>query len=51
MAAIAYDRLRPATRARVDDIMRAHPDMAVLGANLDIATSAGIRELFLRASV
>lgn len=51
MAAVAYDHLRPATRARVDDIMRAHPDMAVLGANLDIATSAGIRELFLRASV
>lgn len=51
MAAIAYDRLRPATRARVNDIMRAHPDIAVLGANLDVNTSAGIREVFLRASV
>ena len=51
MAAVAYDRLRPATRARVDAIMRAHPDIAALGANLDVATPAGIREVFLRASV
>lgn len=51
MAAIAYDRLRPATRARVDAILRAHPDIAMLGAELDIRTPAGIREVFLRASV
>lgn len=51
MAAIAYDRLRPATRARVDAILRAHPDIAALGAELDINTPAGIREVFLRASV
>ena len=51
MAAIAYDRLRPATRARVDAIMRAHPDIALLGEGLDLSTPAGIREVFLRASV
>lgn len=51
MAAMAYDRLRPVTRARVDDIMRAHPDLGALGANVNINTPAGIREVFLRASV
>jgi S1/P1 Nuclease len=51
MAAIAYDRLRPATRARVDDVLRAHPDIAVLGEGVDVSTPAGIREVFLRASV
>ncbi|QJR37646.1 S1/P1 nuclease [Gemmatimonas groenlandica] len=51
MAAMAYDRLRPATRARVDDIMRAHPDIAALGANVNVNTPVGIREVFLRASV
>jgi hypothetical protein len=51
MAAIAYDRLRPATRARVDAILRAHPDIAILGEGLDLNSPAGARELFLRASV
>jgi hypothetical protein len=51
MAAIAYDRLRPATRARVDELMRAHPDLASLAVGLEISTAAGIRELFLRAAV
>jgi hypothetical protein len=51
MAAIAYDRLQPTTRLRVDAIMRAHPDIAVLGDGLDLQTPAGIREVFLRASV
>ncbi len=51
MAAIAYDRLRPATRARVDTILRAHPDLAALGEKLDLNSPAGIREVFLRASV
>lgn len=51
MAAIAYDRLRPETRARVDAIMRLHPDIAVLGDGLDLQSAAGIREVFLRASV
>lgn len=51
MAAIAYDRLRPATRARVDALLRQHPDLAALGLDLDVRTAAGIREVFLRASV
>lgn len=51
MAAIAYDRLRPATRARVDELLRAHPDLASLAVGLEINTAAGIREVFLRASV
>ncbi len=51
MAAIAYDRLRPATRVRVDELLRSHPDIAVLGDSVDISTAAGIREVFLRASV
>jgi hypothetical protein len=51
MAAIAYDRLRPATRLRVDALMRAHPDIAALGDGLDLQTPSGIREVFLRASV
>lgn len=51
MAAIAYDRLRPATRARVDAILRAHPDIAALGDGLDLRSPGGMRELFLRASV
>lgn len=51
MAAIAYDRLRPTTRARVDAILRSHPDIANLGDGLDLRTPAGIREVFLRASV
>ena len=51
MAAIAYDRLRPTTRARVDAILRAHPDIAILGEGLNLRTPDGIREVFLRASV
>ena len=51
MAAIAYDRLRPATRARVDSLLRAHPDLERLSEGVDPATAMGIREVFLRASV
>lgn len=51
MAAIAYDRLRPATRARVDALLRQHPDLTTLGSELDVSTAVGIREVFLRASV
>lgn len=51
MAAIAYDRLRPATRARVDALLRQHPDLAALGLDVDVNTAVGIREVFLRASV
>lgn len=51
MAAIAYDRLRPATRARVNALLRQHPDVAALSADLNPRTPAGMREVFLRASV
>jgi hypothetical protein len=51
MAALAYDRLRPATRARVDALLRAHPDLAQLGQGVDVASATGVRELFMRASV
>lgn len=51
MAALAYDRLRPATRARVDALLRAHPDFARLAEGVDPQSPAGIREVFLRASV
>jgi hypothetical protein len=51
MAAIAYDRLRPATRARVDSLLRAHPDFVRLSEGVDAATPSGIREVFLRASI
>jgi len=51
IAAIAYDRLRPATRARVDSLLRAHPDITMLGRGLDLRTTDGARDLFLRSSV
>lgn len=51
MAAVAYDRLRPATRQRVDALLRAHPDFARLSEGVDLTTPTGIREVFLRASV
>jgi hypothetical protein len=51
MAAIAYDRLRPATRARVDALLRAHPDLDRIADGIDASTAAGVREVFLRASV
>ena len=51
MAAMAYDRLRPATRARVDALMRQHPDLARIGAGVDERTADGVRELFIRASI
>ena len=51
MAALAYDRLRPATRQRVDALLRAHPDFARLSEGVDASTASGTREVFLRASV
>ena len=51
MAAVAYDRLRPATRERVDELLRAHPDFDRLSEGVNAATAAGIREVFLRASI
>lgn len=51
IAAIAYERLRPATRARVDALLLRHPDLDSLARGLDLRTSSGSRELFMRASV
>lgn len=51
MAALAYDRLRPATRMRVDALMRAHPDLANIADGLDPNTADGIRDVFIRSSV
>ncbi|HYW31501.1 MAG TPA: S1/P1 nuclease [Gemmatimonas sp.] len=51
MAALAYDRLRPATRARVDALLRQHPDIVRLAEGVDVTSEQGVRELFLRASI
>jgi len=51
MAAMAYDRLRPATRARVDALLRAHPDLGRIGTGVDERTAEGVRELFIRVSI
>ncbi len=51
IAAIAYERLRPATRARVNALLRRHPDLDSLARGLDLGTDGGARELFMRASV
>lgn len=51
MAAIAYDRLRPETRERVNAILRAHPDFASFSEGVNASTPAGMREAFLRAAV
>jgi hypothetical protein len=52
IAAIAYDRLNPKTRARVDDLLRHHPDYATIltrGAPADPAARA--RFVFMAAAV
>jgi hypothetical protein len=51
VAAIAYDQLKPNTRARVDALIKAHPDYArfIQGAPED--PSARAREAFIAASV
>lgn len=51
IAALTYARLREGTRAQVDQLMRAHPDLDSLAVGVDPATADGVRELFLRASV
>ena len=51
MAAMAYDRLTQPTRARVDALLREHPDIVGLSAGIDARTPAGVREIFIRASV
>ncbi len=51
MAAMAYDRLSQSTRARVNALLRKHPDLESLGEGIDVQTPAGVREVFIRASV
>jgi hypothetical protein len=51
IAAIAYARLRPATRARVDALLRRHPDLDSLARGLDMGAPDTPQELFLRASI
>jgi len=51
IAALAYARLRPATRARVDALLRVHPDIDSLTVSVDRSTPDGIREITMRASV
>ncbi len=51
MAAMAYDRLSQPTRARVNALLREHPDLVSLSEGLDAQTADGVREIFLRASV
>jgi len=47
IAAIAYDRLTPATRARVDELIRRHPDYA----RFLTPAASGARAAFIAASV
>ncbi len=51
IAAVAYDRLKPAVRAKVDALLAQHPDYALLtkGAGADLKAKA--RAAFLAASV
>lgn len=51
MAAMAYDRLSQPVRARVNALLRQHPDLVSLGEGIDVQTPAGVREVFIRASV
>jgi len=51
MAAMAYDRLSQPVRARVNALLREHPDLTSLAEGIDVQTIAGIRELFIRVSV
>jgi len=47
IAAIAYDRLTPGTRARVDELIRRHPDYA----RFTTPAASGARAAFIAASV
>ncbi len=51
MAAMAYDRLSQPVRARVNTLLRQHPDLESLGEGIDVKSPAGVREVFIRASV
>ena len=52
IAAIAYDRLTPKARARVDDLLKHHPDYAtILTRNAPADPAGRAREAFLAAAV
>jgi hypothetical protein len=52
IAAIAYDRLTPKTRARVDELIKRHPDYAtILTRNAPADPAARARAAFILASV
>jgi hypothetical protein len=50
IAAIAYERLGPATRQRVDALLRQHPDHAALAGGLVIGAPDTSVEIFMRAA-
>jgi hypothetical protein len=51
VAAIAYDRLSPATRARADSLLRQHPDYENLARGIDPGSPDLALEVFMRAAV
>lgn len=51
IAAIAYDRLNPAARARVDALIKAHPEYAALTRNAPDDPAARVRAAFIAAAV
>lgn len=51
IAAIAYDRLNPSTRVRVDALIKAHPDYAAFTRNAPEDPAARARAAFITAAV
>jgi hypothetical protein len=51
IAAIAYDRLTPQVRARVDELLRQHPDYARLAQNASEDPAQRARAVFIAAAV
>jgi len=51
VAGLAYDLLSPAARARVDDILKRHPDIAMLMENGPADPAGRIRYAFMKAAV
>src|SRR5688572_14807786 len=51
IAGIAYERLAPTTRARVDSLLRQHPDYATLARGVGPGSPDLALEVFMRAAV
>lgn len=51
IAAIAYDQLNPSTRARVDELLRQHPDYAMFTQDAPADPAARARAAFINCSV